>query len=139
MTLFISENKGKIKSARWVLLYLGVTVFSLVFFLVYDRFSHGVRSPYMTWLFAWPLLLGLLPSLIYWRFTRIRRQGRLSANLYHSGVAALTVSSMLRGIFEIAGTYSDYHEWLKYAGIVMVIGGIAAYVLQGNTRENLTA
>ena len=133
MTLFISESKGKDKSAKWVMLYLGVTVFSLVFFLIYDRFSHGVRSPYMTWLFAWPLILGFLPSLVYWRFTGIRRQGRLSANLYHSGVAALTVSSMLRGIFEIAGTYSDYHEWLKYAGGIMLLGGIIAYVLQRNT------
>lgn len=129
MTLYTSESKEKDKSARWVLLYLGVTVFSLVFFLVYERFSHGVRSPYMTWLFAWPMVFGFLPALVYWRFRVIPRQGRLSANLYHSGVAALTVSSMLRGIFEIAGTYSDYHEWLRYAGWIMVVGGIIAYTI----------
>lgn len=39
--------------------------------------------------------------------------------IYNSGVAALTVSSMLRGIMDIAGTGSVYQVWMLYAGTVM--------------------
>ena len=84
----------------------------------------------MTYLFLWPLLLGLVPGLLVWCIPRIRRQGRISANLYHSGVAAVTVSSLLRGIFEIAGTGSKYQEWLMIAGGVMLLAGVWAYMFK---------
>lgn len=123
----ISVNKEK-RSVRGLVTYACVTVFCLVFFLIYDRFSHGVRSPYMTFLFGWPLALGLFPSVVWTLFPCLRRQGMWSKNAYHSGVATLTVSSMLRGIFEIAGTASDYQLYLMIAGAAMMIAGIAAYV-----------
>ncbi len=123
----ISENKNENSMKRALVIYAGVSLFCIVFFLVYDRFSHGVRSPYMTWLFLWPLCLGLLPGLALWRFPRLWRQGPLSANLYHPGVAALTVSSLLRGIFEIAGTASVYQKGLTLIGIILLAGGIIAY------------
>lgn len=111
-----------------MMVYVGVSVFCLVFYLVYDQFSHGVRSPYMTWLFAWPFLLGVLPGMVFRRFPKVRRPGRFTVNLYNSCVAAVTVSSLLRGIFEIAGTASDYQQRLMYAGGAMLFLGIAAYL-----------
>ena len=111
-----SANKPIQTMAKSTLVYSCVAVFCLIFFLIYDQFSHGVHSPYMTWLFGWPLLLGAL-----------RRPGWLSVRLYHSGVAALTVSSMLRGIFEIAGTASDYQQWLMIAGGLLLLGGVVTY------------
>lgn len=128
MTLSMLENKKRFR--RMVLIYTGVAVFCLVFFLVYDRFSHGVRSPYMTWLFLWPLVLGVFPCLIgYWLLV-FRYRNWLAPNLYHSGVAALTGSSMLRGIFDIAGNASDYQEYLMIAGWVMVTFGILIWIGQ---------
>lgn len=118
-------------------IYLPVSLFCLFFFLVYDRFSHGVRSPYMTWLFLWPSILGLLPSLILQLFPKLPRQNRLSADLYHPGVAAVTVSSLLRGIFEIAGTASDYQTWLMIFGGVLLVCGVAAYAM-GKQKEGET-
>ena len=129
-TLSILENRNKRRFNKGVMIYLIITIFCQVFFLIYDRFSHGVRSPYMTYLFLWPLLLGLVPGLLFWCIPRIRRQGRISANLYHSGVAAVTVSSLLRGIFEIAGTGSKYQEWLMIAGGVMLLAGVWAYMFK---------
>ena len=123
-----SESKKSAQFNLGVRVYLPVTAFCLIFFLIYDRFSHGVRSPYMTYLFAWPLVLGLLPSLLMQAFPRMRRQKQLSADLYHPGVAAVTVSSLLRGIFEIAGTASDYQVWLMLAGGVLLLGGLLAYL-----------
>ena len=122
-----SANKPTQAMAKSTLVYSCVAVFFLVFFLIYDQFSHGVHSPYMTWLFGWPLLLGTLPCAVFWRIPQLRRPGWLSVRLYHSGVAALTVSSMLRGIFEIAGTASDYQQWLIIAGGLLLLGGVVAY------------
>lgn len=128
-TLENRQHKAERPGAgRCMMVYMWVSVFCLVFYLVYDRFSHGVRSPYMTWLFAWPFLLGVLPGMVFWRFPKVRRPGRFTVNLYNSGVAAVTVSSLLRGIFEIAGTASDYQQRLMYAGGAMLLLGIAAYL-----------
>ena len=130
MILSTSANKKSKPSKGNVPRYLGATLFCLIFFLIYDPFSHGVRSPYMTWLFAWPLGLGLLPELAFRFVPGLRRPGRLAGNLYHSGVAALTVSSCLRGIFEIAGTASDYQKWLMLAGAAMAVCGVIAWLLR---------
>ena len=83
----------------------------------------------MTYLFMWPLVLGLIPSLLMQVCARMRRQKRISANLYHPGVAAVTVSSLLRGIFEIAGTSSDYQVLLMIAGGILLLGGFLAYLV----------
>jgi predicted phage tail protein len=53
----------------------------------------------------------------------------IAINLYYFGIAALTASSMLRGIFDIAGTASVYQTYLMYAGAAMTIGGVVAFLL----------
>ena len=125
--MFISENKRSKQNAA---IYGTATVFCFLFFLIYDQFSHGVRSPYMTFLFCWPLFLGLLPGVIFRVSARLREPGIIASNLYHSGTATLTVSSLLRGIFEIAGNASIYQEWLMTAGWFLLCGGIIAYLLK---------
>ena len=57
--------------------------------------------------------------------------------IYNSGVAALIVSSMLRGIMDIAGTGSVYQVWMLYAGTVMAAAGaviFAVAVLAGKSN-----
>ena len=118
---------------RTFAVYAGVAVFCTVLFLIYDRFSHDVRSPYMTFLFGLPILLGVVPFMILAVRDDIRRPGRLAFNLYNSGVAAIIVSSMLKGIFEIAGTGSPLQSYLNIFGIVLAASGFAAYVLEKYT------
>lgn len=128
--MYTSENEKRKHAGKNVKIYAGVTLFCLLFFLVYDRFSHGVRSPYMTFLFLWPLILGFIPGILFYLFPGFRKPGMLSGNLYHSGVAALTVSSMLRGVFDIAGNSSDYQQWLMAIGFILLTGGIITYILR---------
>ena len=101
--------------------YAGVTMFCLAFSTIYARYSHNVSSDYMTYLFVCPLLLGCVPALLLMKVSEIGKLGRISYNAYHSGVAALTVSSMLRGIFEIAGTSSEFQTYLTYAGLFLLL------------------
>lgn len=61
---------SQVNTIDWLrrsLLFAGVAAFCLVFSLIYNVFSHEVHSPYMTYLFLWPLLLGVLPAVFFWR------------------------------------------------------------------------
>lgn len=126
MILSTSENKI-------LHIYAFATVFCFIFFLIYNQFSHGVHSPFMTFLFVWPLVLGLMPAAIRVKFLKPEKNGFWAANLYHSGVATLTVSSALKGILDIAGTTSDYQLYLMMAGFVLLIAGIV--LLRIENRE----
>ena len=127
MSISEKNDRGVAPRSLGLRVYIPVTVFCAVFFLIYDRFSHGVRSPYMTFLFVPPLVLGLLPSAAVRIFSRIPKQPTVSAYIYHAGVASVTVSFLLRGILEIAGTSSEYQEYLMTAGVLLLIAGAVLY------------
>ena len=148
MILFISENNnltdngGESKknnpAERGLIIYLCAAAFCFMFFIVYDCFSHGIHSDFMTFLFLIPLVLGALPCLFFVLAKKIRFPGRLSVNLWNSGVAAVTCASVLEGIFEIAGAESVYQIYLFYFGLGMLFGGAVAFVI-GKIREKHNA
>ena len=78
-----------------------------MFALIYAQFSHEVYSPFMTFMFAIPLIGGALPSLCL-ALARSNPLPRATRQAWALALAALTVASCLRGIFEIAGTASPY-------------------------------
>ena len=101
------------------------SLFLVTFSLVYNMFSHGVHSPFMTFLFAWPLLLCALPAGICLLVPEVPGPSVISSLFWQTGTAAVTVSSMLRGIFDIAGNSSVYQSALMAAGFFfLACGGI---------------
>ena len=129
------HRKSKIILVR----YLAASVFFAVFALVYYRFSHEIRSPWMTWLFAWPLIMGAIPAALEY-LGILPGSGEVSGDgqeaggqqkdFYRFGIAALTSASLLRGILRIAGTDSRLVDYLFIAGIVMAAAGAVTYFLQ---------
>lgn len=117
MTLSASANEKKSRPVRTVLTYAGVTAFCGLFSFVYEHFSHGVFSPFMVWLFAVPLALGVVPFAALGLIRRLPFPARLPLNLYHSAVATLTVGCCIRGVLEIYGTSS------RLTGLYWVVGG----------------
>ncbi len=117
---------------RAALAFLAVALLCIVFNLVYARYSHGVSSGYMTFAFAYPLLGGALVYLLLG--AAARPPGRLAVNAYNSGLAALTVGSLLRGIFEIAGTASPYQPVFTIAGILLTAVGAISYLATRRKR-----
>jgi hypothetical protein len=91
----------------------------------------------MSLLFAYPLLAGALIfqslSLFMPAADAVPRY-RLWFNLYNSGVAALTAGSLLRGIFEIAGTASPYTVCFPIAGWLMIGIGAIGFLCSAMTR-----
>ena len=127
-SILVSEKNRK-ELLQTVGIGLAVSAFCIFFFIIYDLFSHGVRSPFMTYLFAWPLLLIAVPAGVMYLIAPIPGPSLLSTLFWHTGVAALTVSSLLRGVFEIAGNSSLYQHLLMFVGFAMLGIGAVLYFL----------
>ncbi len=97
--------------------------------LVYAQFSHGVSSPHMTYVFLYPLLLGVVVGLLLFAFEKSNIDYFWQAHFYHTGVVALILGSLLRGVFDIAGTASVYQIALSIGGAVMVFCGVIGFVI----------
>ncbi len=112
---------NKLKNVK---IYCITTLFCVAFSFIYSQFSHGVSSPHMTYLFLYPLLLGVVVEqlLIFLKITGPDYFWPM--HFYHTGVVALILGSLLRGIFEIAGTASFYQIALSVGGIVLIFCGI---------------
>ena len=81
----------------------------------------------MTFLFAWPLVLCVIPYALLLLFPPLPGPSLISSLLWNTGAAAVTVSSLLRGVFEIAGNSSTYQEILMEAGCILLLAGIIMY------------
>ncbi len=123
-------------AAKTAFVYLLVSLFCAVFGAVYEIFSHEVYSFYMIYTFAFPLAGGVLPFLIL----SLSRAGiypnALAGNLYHSGIATLTVGSIVQGVLEIYGTTNVLSGYYWKAGIALLTVGIIAYLMQYIRNEN---
>ena len=95
-----SDTKPYLKTA---LVYLLTATFCALFGAIYERFSHGVYSYHMLYAFAYPLLLGTLPSLILALLAR-PLPAPMTRTLHRCAIATFTVGSILQGVLEIYGT-----------------------------------
>ncbi len=103
-----------------MLAFIVTALFCLLVTNVYALFGHGVRSRAMDLMLLYPLLGGVLGHTPrFGLFASPGRFRRLGASLFASGLAALTVGAMLRGILEIAGTASAYTAGFTAVGWVL--------------------
>ena len=98
----------------------------MVVFGVYDQFSHGVRSFYMTFLWLPFLGDGLVQAVLALISSRFFFPW--ADRLFHAGTATVTVGFLLRGIFEIAGTGSGYLPAFFVAGALLLVTSVALYL-----------
>lgn len=104
--MFISDIKTN-RYAKNCIIYLAVTVFCLVFSIVYLQFSYGVSSNYMKCLALIPLVLGFLINWIVYKIKKVSFSNGVN-KLYNAGILALIVGSAVQGSFDIAGAYSNF-------------------------------
>lgn len=105
-TSALSVKAASLKKTAWT--YGILTAFTGVFSFVYLLLSHGESSPFMVWLFAPPLLLGLLPALLLMRTSATLQPGRSVRRIWNSAVAALTCGMLVRAVINISGRYTEY-------------------------------
>ena len=123
----------KRKRLRRLIAYLGATLFCILFSQVYGLYSHGISSFFMTFLFLPPLFGGLVEILLYLLCSERFRRG--ADNAFHAGIGTLTVGSMLEGIFEIAGTGSDYVLAFPVVGGILLLTAAIVFLLPEKKKE----
>lgn len=104
--------------------YAAAALGTLAFAAIYECFSHQVFSPFMLLAFLFPLLGGVIPCTLLLRAPAGKRVDEFSRCLYRSGIAALTVGSLFRGILEIYGTTSCLSAVYWIAGIGLLLAGL---------------
>lgn len=120
--MYTSDTKiyGKI-----AFVYLIVSIFLALFGAVYEHFSFGVYSYFMLYAFAFPLVGGCLPSMIFLLCNKASSPPPIALWLYRWGIATLSVGSIIRGVLEIYGTDNVLTGWYWYiGGGLCALGGI---------------
>ncbi len=108
--------------------YVIISILLAIFGFVYECFSHEVYSNYMIFAFLFPLILGMLPSILF-AFSILKKlPNRPSLNLYNAGIATITVYSVIRGILEIYGTTNSLINYYIYISIFLIVVGLIFYL-----------
>jgi hypothetical protein len=132
-TSAINTGKFEKQLRRTVWAYLIVSAAAVAIDKVYGAYSHGVDSAAMTWMFLYPLAGGALYFFIIGKlFPRITHSVscRVFLNLHNSGIASLTIASLLKGVFEIAGTNSPHLVYYNAAGWGFIAAGLLTMFAQ---------
>lgn len=110
--------------------YLLVSVLVVLFSFIYELFSHQVYSCFMIYAFVFPLIGGAIPFLVIELFPTAIYPKAVSRNLYHSGIATLTMGSLMQGVLEIYGTTNSLMVVYWIIGIAMTAIGIITFLIQ---------
>lgn len=114
---------------RLLLIDLFAALFCAAFGAVYEAFGHGVWSYPMVYAFAFPLVLGVLPLLLL-AVRRAPYPRPAARSLYHAGIAALTVGSLISGVLEIYGTTNPLTLVYWLLGGALTLLGAGLYLRQ---------
>ena len=122
-------NFGKKRFKKTVISYTLITIFFFAFSRIYEAFSFGETSVHMHYLFAVPLIGGILLAI----FLKVLPHfSRISLNLWNSAVAVITTGTLFRGIVNLSGrsTTLDIPYW--YVGIGFAILAIVTIFINPN-------
>ena len=123
-TSVINPNKKRFR--KTVISYTLITIFFFAFSRIYEAFSFGETSVHMHYLFAVPLVGGILLTI----FLKVLPQfSRMSLNLWNSAVAILTTGTLFRGIVNLSGRSTTLDAPYWYVGIGFVILALLSIVI----------
>ena len=124
----LPQNEENRKMSVTGFIYLIISLFCAFFGMIYEHFSHEVYSGFMIYAFLFPLIGG---AVVFGLFSLIgaRPPKWLAYNLYHSGIAALTVGSIFTGVLEIYGTTNQLVNVYWYVGAAFSAAGILLYAI----------
>ena len=115
-----NENR-RLRAAKTARTWLFLSLFVLLFSVVYEHFSFGVWSGYMAFACAVPLALGGLPWAVNAARTVPAILSDWTRRLWTAGVVTLTVGCLFRGILDIYGTDSGLGTVYWIAGPPLLV------------------
>ena len=132
-TSVINPNKKRFK--KTVISYTLITIFFFAFSRIYEAFSFGETSVHMHYLFAVPLIGGILLAI----FLKILPHfSRISLNLWNSAVAIATTGILFRGIVNLSGRSTTLDGPYWYVGISFAILAILSIFINPLLTNNRT-
>jgi len=128
----LSTSVTKIKNKRLkktLVSYSLLTIFFFAFSRIYEAFSFGETSVHMHYLFAAPLVGGILLAI----FLKVLPHfSRISLNLWNSAVAIITAGTLFRGIVNLSGRSTTLDTPYWYVGIGFAILAIITIFINPN-------
>ena len=122
-------NFGKKRFKKTVISYTLITIFFFAFSRIYEAFSFGETSVHMHYLFAVPLIGGILLAI----FLKVLPHfSRISLNLWNSAVAIITAGTLFRGIVNLSGRSTTLDTPYWYVGIGFAILAIITIFINPN-------
>ena len=132
-TSVINPNKKRFK--KIAISYTLITIFFFAFSRIYEAFSFGETSVHMHYLFAVPLIGGILLAI----FLKILPHfSRISLNLWNSAVAIATTGILFRGIVNLSGRSTTLDGPYWYVGISFAILAILSIFINPLLTNNRT-
>ena len=135
--MILSTSVTKIKNKRLkktLVSYSLLTIFFFAFSRIYDSFSFGETSLHMHYLFAVPLVGGIVLALLLKIMPNL---GRISLNLWNSAVAVLTAGMLFRGIVNLSGRSTTLDQPYWYVGLAFAILAIASLFFHKKNSQEL--
>ena len=126
-------NLGKKRFKKTVISYTLITIFFFAFSRIYEAFSFGEVSLHMHYLFAVPLLGGVILAVL---LKTIPHFSRISLNLLNSAVAIITSGTLFRGIVNLSGRSTTLDAPYWYVGIAFAALAIVSIFLNPNLWKN---
>ena len=123
-TSVINPNKKRFK--KTVISYTLITIFFFSFSRVYEAFSFGETSVHMHYLFAVPLVGGIILTIL---LKVLPHFSRISLNLWNSAVAVITAGTLFRGIVNLSGRSTTLDAPYWYVGISFAILAILSIII----------
>lgn len=122
-------NFGKKRFKKTIISYTLITIFFFAFSRIYEAFSFGETSVHMHYLFAVPLIGGILLAI----FLKVLPHfSRISLNLWNSAVAIITAGTLFRGIVNLSGRSTTLDAPYWYVGIGFAVLAIVTIFINPN-------
>ena len=115
-TSVINPNKKRFK--KTAISYTLITIFFFAFSRIYEAFSFGETSAHMHYLFAVPLVGGIILAIL---LKVLPYFSRISLNLWNSAVAIATTGTLFRGIVNLSGRSTTLDAPYWYVGIAFAV------------------
>lgn len=106
-----------------------ISVFLVVFNIVYTNFSYGQYSLYMRYMFLFPLIMCcLIPSVLY-VLKAYNYVNRLAFNLWNASAATFVFGCIVKGVIEISGRQTDFERiYFSLGSLLAVIAVISVFI-----------
>lgn len=133
MSTSVTKNKNK-RLKKTLVSYSLLTIFFFAFSRIYESLSFGETSLHMHYLFAVPLVGGIV---LVFLLKIMPHLGRISLNLWNSAVAILTAGMLFRGIVNLSGRSTTLDQPYWYVGLAFAIVAIASLFFHKKNSQKL--